>query len=123
MTRSSIPTEPNASQSEPVHKNMVPSEPMCNLHMLVPVAARRHAKLAAVASGLPFREFVARLLFSAQPLSANSPESCTQDASPTVTGHMVVHPIQHPARDTGAHTVGTHSDACGDNDAPTPHHQ
>jgi len=61
------------------------SVPMCNLHMLVPVAARRHAKLAAVASGISFREFVARLLFDAKPLFSESVECLDQKSFPSAT--------------------------------------
>ena len=40
----------------------------CVLHMLVPVEARRRAKMAAVASGLSFRDYVTELFLQAQPL-------------------------------------------------------
>ena len=45
------------------------SNPICVLHMLVPVEARRRAKLAAIASGVSFRKYVTLLLLQAKPLS------------------------------------------------------
>ncbi len=41
---------------------------ICVLHMLVPVEARRRAKLAAIASGLSFRDYVTQLLYQAEPV-------------------------------------------------------
>jgi hypothetical protein len=42
-------------------------EPMGVLHMRVPVSVRRRAKLAALVSGVSFRDYVAHLLSHAQP--------------------------------------------------------
>lgn len=42
---------------------------ICVLHMLVPVEARRRAKLAAIASGLSFRDYVTLLFSQAEPVS------------------------------------------------------
>jgi len=81
------------------------SEPMCNLHMLVPVAARRHAKLAAVASGMPFREFVARLLSHARPLAAESADCAGEKPLKSGIAHIVAEPGADCVRDVGSNVV------------------
>jgi hypothetical protein len=68
-----LPCTPNGSKEKTL-------KGMCSLHMLVPMSARRNAKLAAVASGIPFREYVTYLLSHAQPLETarcSDPEDVT----------------------------------------------
>lgn len=63
-------TEPETIDHSSVHRESERQETtICVLHMLVPVEARRRAKLAAIASGLSFRDYVTHLLSQAQPVS------------------------------------------------------
>jgi hypothetical protein len=66
MYHSEIPErqQPSVSTSGPAQTQL------CTLHMVVPEQARRQAKLAAVASGLPFREYVTYLLLQAKPIAS-----------------------------------------------------
>lgn len=95
MTQSPLPTILHDSTSEP----------MCNLHMLVPVAARRHAKLAAVASGIPFREYVAWLLLQAKPFCATSRRCSAENTMESVITPTSVTPVSDCARDVGRNVV------------------
>jgi hypothetical protein len=78
---------------------------MCNLHMLVPVAARRHAKLAAVASGIPFRDFVATLLFHAKPISIDAVGVSDAEATSSVTAPISAEPVADCPREVGGNGV------------------
>lgn len=91
--------------TEPNERHNQPSEPMCNLHMLVPVAARRHAKLAAVASGMPFREFVARLLLEAKPLTAEPVQRVVGEPGTLALASIAAEPGADCVRDVGSNVV------------------
>lgn len=91
MTESATPSESQKSLSEP----------MCNLHMRIPAAARRQAKLAAVASGIPFRAFVSRLLFNAKPISAESVEDSGNASATFGTAPLAAVPVVDCVRDVG----------------------
>jgi len=54
--------DPQTSSISTPRDQTTSAVPMCVLHMRIPVEARRRAKMAAVAAGLPFRVYVARLL-------------------------------------------------------------
>jgi hypothetical protein len=58
-------------------------EPMCSLHMLIPVSVRRKAKLASVVSGVSFRDYVAHLLSHARPLETGGCEG--ENATPNAS--------------------------------------
>lgn len=67
MTNSEV--EVNEEQPENREVEREETSTICVLHMLVPVEARRRAKLAAIASGLSFRDYVTHLFSQAQPFS------------------------------------------------------
>jgi len=46
-----------------------------SLNCKVPTAALRRAKVAAAESGLPFKEYMARLLMTAKPISSTMEEA------------------------------------------------
>lgn len=52
------------------------------VHLLVPEEAHRRAKLAAVSSGIPFKEFMARLMLAAQPLTPQPELTATTSVCP-----------------------------------------
>lgn len=64
-----IETEVNDHRVEGGDSSREETSTICVLHMLVPVSARRRAKLAAVASGMPFRDYVTYLLSNADPIN------------------------------------------------------
>jgi hypothetical protein len=68
MDRLQSPTNQRTQPCSPDGGKESFREPMCVLHMRVPVSVRRKAKLAALVSGVSFREYVAHLLAHAQPL-------------------------------------------------------
>lgn len=43
-------------------------EPLSHLHVVVPEAAHRQAKVAAAKSGIPFKLYMAKLLMTAEPI-------------------------------------------------------
>ena len=43
-------------------------EPLSHLHVVVPEAAHRQAKVAAAKSGIPFKTYMAKLLLTAEPI-------------------------------------------------------
>ena len=44
----------------------------CALHVIVPVQAKRQAKIAAEQSGMRFKDFIARLLVNSTPLMSET---------------------------------------------------
>ena len=50
------------------------------LHVLVPEEAHTRARIAAIASRVPFKTFMAQLMLSATPITASTISSCTQPA-------------------------------------------
>lgn len=102
MIQSPVPMEPGTSLSEP----------MCNLHMRVPVQSRRQAKLAAVASGVPFRLYVAQLLLQAQPISQEHLDVLRSKGLGLSCGHRAP-PVSQSAREICVDAVV--SGVCGDN--------
>ena len=66
------------------------SERMCSLHMLVPVSARRNAKLAAVTSGIPFRKYVADLLANATPTSSTPDQAPPEPTIAETKGELEI---------------------------------
>ena len=44
----------------------------CYLHMTVPEAAKRQAKVAAAQSGMPFKHYMTRLMLQAKPMSSTN---------------------------------------------------
>ena len=95
----------------PTDRYISPSEPMCNLHMLVPVAARRHAKVAAVASGIPFREYVARLLLQANPITATDVEHRAKERIISAIAAIPADSGVECVRDVATNVVSNHGDA------------
>lgn len=60
--KASVPGQLGTADSEPCRE-------LCALHVIVPSEARQRAKIAALQSGLPFKDYVARLLFNARPFA------------------------------------------------------
>ncbi len=55
------------------------SDDLCVLHMLVPVEARRRAKVAAIESGLRSKTYITRLMLIAAPFGCATVDSSVED--------------------------------------------
>lgn len=98
--------------SPPTCSPTEPSVQVCNLHMRVPVEARRNAKLAAVASGIPFRQFVTMLLLAAKPLQLEAFASRCSSSSEAIPSSAI--PVPTSARESARESVGNESNENGD---------
>ncbi len=64
-------------------KPVEPTEETKTLHILIPEAAHMQARMAALASRVPFKVFMAQLMLSATPIKACSKSTCE---NPALTG-------------------------------------
>jgi hypothetical protein len=121
MNISKIPSQQNHCPCNPARKEPQSSEPLCNLHMRIPETARRQAKLAAVASGVPFRQYVAWLLFQAKPINVDDHNLAIATSLFETTDHVAADSSLHCVRELDRNAVSGESDDRGESNNSIPH--